>query len=278
MVPGANSEPTLTALYGAGVEYEFYDAETGYLRKPCLFYTGPGWLDRAHQERLAAYVEDGGHLVFFQTLPLRDDTFGPCNALGLVEPVRATNEPFLDHLATETEVCLGPRCVRTRAPFFVYEGNTPGQPIIGHRVDAPLRDTGFEENRYLRSLVISHDYQVGYHERRGRGSVTVVGIRPSAGAVQAVHEFLNVPVPIYSHTPTVKPALFRRGGTWYAVLLNIGDYPVRAALDIAPGLLGRSAYRATSLRRSVPLETDTLVDGRLTIQLPRKNGTVIEIS
>jgi len=279
MTKAADVEPTLIAIYDAGLDYEFFNLETGRLAKPLLFYAGSNWLPRPLQQRLAEYVEQGGHLVFNQTLPLYDENLHEANLLGLALPDRTTNEPFLDHLATETEITLGSQRVRTRAPFFVYDNPTPGQPIFGTRVDADIRDTDFEENQYMRSLVIGHRYQIGYHEQRGKGSITVVGARPSATLVTALTHFLGIPIAIYSHATAVKPALFRRGDTYYAVLINTGDYPVDAPLDIAPHLLADNHYTATSLRECTTVDdTELQTHCRLYVHLPRKDGTIVEIS
>jgi hypothetical protein len=278
--PDASVDPVLKAIYDAGVDYEFYNLKTGQISKSILFYCGPNWLPMEMQERLLSYVEEGGKLVFFQTFPLYDETHQKANVLGLARPRRVTNEPFLDHLATETEVNLGDSKVRTRAPFFVYDGQAPGEPIYGTRVDADIRDSDFEENRYLRSLVIGRQYQVGYSEKRGAGSITVVGIRPSAAAVRAVHDHLGMPIMISSSAAAVKPALFRGESAYFAVLINLADHPVQTTIDLSPALAPGDRHLVSNLRRSLhagDLESGPFTDGRFHIVLPRKNGTVVEI-
>ena len=63
----------LSTIYCAGIDYEFYNLETGRVAKPVMFYTGPRWLAAADQRKLLEYVEQGGDLVFCQTLPVYDD-------------------------------------------------------------------------------------------------------------------------------------------------------------------------------------------------------------
>ncbi len=277
-VKGAHSNPISVATYNASVDYELWNVETGKMAKPLLLYSGANWLARTSQDALLKYVEDGGKAVFFNVLPLYDEEMKKCNLLGLVRPDRSPDEPFLDHLATETEIEIGGCKARTRAPFFVYDNKTPGEPIYGERVDCDIRDTDFEENKYLRSLIIGHRYQVGYHEKRGKGSITVLGVRPTAEFIMAIHSFLGVKITIISRNSMVKPALFRGEKSYFAVLLNMADYPVEAPLDISMDLLGKSEYRAVSLRKSIKVNDSELNQGRLYVSLPRKDGTIVEIS
>ena len=235
------------------------------------------WLPTTHQERLAEYVDQGGNLVFFQTSPLYDQDWQKANVLGIVRPARVPNEPFLDHLATETEVDLDGQTALTRAPFYVYDGDTPGDPIFGSRVDTDIFDTDFEENAYLRSLIIGRRYQVGYHEKRGSGTITVLGVRPTAQFAVAIHKYLGVPIHIFSHDPQVKPALFKGSDAYYAVLTNIGDHNVHVPIDLAPHLFSEGGYRAVSLREGFSVDDANIDQGGFHIQLPGKNGTVVKI-
>lgn len=270
-------DPSLIALYDAGIDYEFFNVDTGQIEKPLLFYAGLDWLPITHQERLAEYVDRGGNLVFFQTSPLYDQDWRKSNVLGIVRPDRVPNEPFLDHLATETEVELAGQTARTRAPFYVYDSGTPGDPIYGSRVDTDILDTDFEENAYLRSLVIGHRYQVGYHEKRGNGTITVLGVRPTAQFATAVHNYLGVPIHILSHDAQVKPALFKGPDAYFAVLINLGDHDVHVPVDLAPHLLSEGEYSAVSMREAFSVDDAQMNQGRFHVQLPRKNGTVIKI-
>ena len=273
----ASNDVVLTSLYEAGIDYEFYNLETGKIEKPLLFYAGSNWLHEDHQEQLSEYVEQGGNIVFFQNLPLYDENWKKSNILELKYPDRTTNEPFLDHLATETEVDLGGIKSRTRAPFFVYDSETPGDPIYGTRVDTDIVDTDFEENEFLRSLVIGRRYQIGYLEKRGKGTITVIGVKPNASFVRAIHKYLNIPIHIYSHDERVKPALFRGVDAYYAVLINLGDHSLHVPIDIAPHLISDGNYTARSMRESIPVNDSQMEIGRFYVELPRMNGTVIKI-
>ncbi len=270
-------DPASLALYDAGVDYELYNMETGQVRKPVLFYSGENWLPKALQEDLIHYVEEGGNLVFFQTLPLFDEKGKEINLLGLVKPDRIPNEPFLSHLATQTEIDLDGEKARTRAPFFVYDNPTPGKPIYGERVDGNIPNTDFEENIYLRSLVIGHRYQVGYHEKRGKGSITVLGVRPTPDFVTIIHKYIKIKIPILADSNVVKTALFHGKDAYYAVLINTGEYPVDASLDIDQSLITDGNYSAVSLRSQFDMDDRQIHRGRFYVSLPRKDGTIIKI-
>ncbi len=246
-----------------------------------LFYAGPRWLSETHQQALLDYVKEGGNLVFFTSLPLYRDQLQRLNLLGLRLPDRIPEEPFLDHLATETEITLGTHKIRTRAPFFVYDRPTPGERINGVRVDTDaIMDTAFEENKFLRSLVIGHRYQVGYHERRGAGTITVLGITPTGAAIKAVHDWLDVPVPVYSCQPDVKVSIFERNSSYYLVAINTATHDVVAPLDLNLPVVAGGLHTARNLRTDPNFELDStmLANGRLYLRMPRKNGTIIEIT
>ena len=162
--------------------------------------------------------------------------------------------------------------------IFVFDGGTPGEPIYGTRVDADIRDTDFEENRFLRSLVIGRRYQVGYREKRGKGEMAVIGVRPSPELVTALHRYLDVAVPIIASPASVKPALFQRDGKYFVVVLNMADQPAIASLDIPPSTLGGNHYSCKSLRKCVEVDDRELGQGRLYARLPAKDGGVIELS
>jgi len=277
----AMEDPVLCAIYQAGIEYEFYNLDNRRIVKPLLFFAGPRWLSEAQQQALLEYVTAGGNLVFFTSLPLYQDLYQRLNLLELRRPDRIPEEPFLDHLATETEINLGEYKIRTRAPFFVYDHPTPGEPIYGTRVDTDaIMDTDFEENKFLRSLVIGHRYQVGYHEPRGAGSITVLGIAPTGDAIKAVHDWLGVSVPVYSSQPAVKVSIFERDSSYYLVAINTATHDVVAPIELNLSFEAGRVSQAKNLRSDPNFDLDStmLSNGRLYLRMPRKNGTIIEIS
>jgi hypothetical protein len=277
----ALEEPVLKAMYQAGIEYDFYNLDNQQIAKPILFYSGPRWLPEAHQQRLLEYAQAGGHLVFFNSLPLYQDLGTRLNLLGLHRPDRTPDEPFLDHLASETEITLGDSKILTRAPFFVYDHPTPGEPIYGVRVDTNrIFDTDFEENIYLRSLVFGHRYQVGYHQTVGKGTITVLGIRPTPEAVKAVHDWLGVGVPVYSKIDPVKVSLFECDSAYYAVAINTAEYDVVAPIELGIPELQKGGYQVENLRSDPDFELDAagLDRGQFFLRMPRKNGTILKFS
>ncbi len=276
VMPAIEHDPTLAALYEAGIDFTFFDVERGKPAPEVLFYTGDDWLPRDCQQRLLEFAEDGGHLVFFQRYPIRDESFATWNGLGLAEPDGALNEPFLDHLATEVEVDIGGEAVRTRAPLFTWSG-PPGDPIVGVRVDADIRDSDFEENRYLRSLIIGRRYVVGYRESRGAGSVTLLGIHPSAEAVIAVHRMLGVGIPVLPGGGAIQAAAFERGRRRYVIVVNAGKERVDARLDLGANVLGGPGIPARNMRAGIRVERTGNAGASLYVDLPAKDGTIIEL-
>jgi len=273
----------LSTIYRAGIDYEFYNLETGRIAKPVLFYTGPRWLSAADQRKLLDYVEQGGDLVFCQTLPLYDDDNQTrCNILELVQPDAGMDVPFLDHLAPELEVKLGDRTILTRLPFLFFGQATPGEPILAACVDTTrIWDTAFEENRKMRSLIFKKQYRVGYIQRRGRGRIVVLSLLPTPELLHSVLGLLGVVEPVRVQMAQVKHALFHNPGTdaYYLILINTGNEAVDARVDLQLSSFPNHPCRLRSLRagQKYALTHDSSDAARFYIHLPRKDGVVVEI-
>ena len=206
-------DPLLAALHETGIEYDFVDVDRDFAgadgdfvvpdggfvgpdaawRKPppILFFTGG--IERT--DRLWQYVEEGGHLVFFQKL-----------VEGAAEP-DGSSHPFARCL----EVSIG---FVTHEPVFAYR-DVPGDPIEAKQL---AWDVDENDRRHMETAA-GRTYVTGYHERRGRGTTTVLGCAPSPEAVLALHRFLGVAIPVLPLTPGVHAA--RRGGK--IVVLNPGE-------------------------------------------------------
>jgi len=68
-------------------------------------------------------------------------------------------------------------------------------------------------------LAVGRTYTTGYYEKRGRGTVMVLGCAPSADAVLAVHRFFGVAIPVRPLTPGVHAS--KRGDR--IVVVNPGE-------------------------------------------------------
>lgn len=281
MFAEAQDDPILSALYQAGIDYEFYRPDTDRVKKPILFYSAGRWLDRKVQQKLLDYVEQGGTLVFFHTLPLFDeDNQTPCNELNLVPPDAGMDVPFLDHLASELKVTLGSTSVLTKAPFLYYQSSTPGSSIVASCVDTTrIWDTAFEENRQIRSLVFQKNYNVGYVEARGKGKIIVLSLRPTPELIRGVLEMLAVEQPVSVQMPQVKHALFSGPRAHELVLINTGNEAIVSQVSLSEQQFIPGSFHLRNLRNGEEYQM-TVKDqdpSSFYIQLPRKDGTIVEI-
>jgi len=227
-------DPLGRALFDAGIEYDFVDVERmegaaaasgggGRALPPVLFCDG----DAGDPGPLWRHVEAGGHLVLFQGL-----------LPGVPEP-DGTSHPF----ARDLEVSLG---FVTNSPVFRY-GRVPGTPVTATQKTWDVDENG----RLHMEAAAGRAYTTGFHEKRGAGSVLVVGCAPSAEAVLAVHRFLGVAVPVRPLTPGVHAV--KRGGR--IVVLNPGEART-ARLEAGGAVLAADLPRCSGaivdLPRSAP--------------------------
>ncbi len=266
---GSFSDPVLTALYQAGLDYECYDTATGQIAGPLMFYGGHGWLSRAGQQRLLDYVEKGGHLVFFQELPLQDETLRPLNLLGLRQP-----DSVLDsytstlHIGDETAQL-------ENQPFFCYETD-PDQPLW---IERQLSSTWYAEEEAIHyALPVGTRYTPGYHERRGQGTLTVLGVPPDPAVVLAVHRWLGVPIPCRARVRPISTALFQRDETYYVMAVNNSDTPQDVLVDLDRALFQPGAYRVRDLSTGAEQSAVLHDTGQIVLFLPAKDGTVARIT
>lgn len=206
----------LSSLHSLGVEYDFVDLEREIPPHPIVFHAGHVG-DPAHLWR---YVEGGGHLVVFQDL-----------VPGCARP-EGTSHPGPQRWATSWGF-------EAHGPVFSYR-RVPGAAIQA----TPQADPAPWEVK-LASLAAGRSVTVGYHAGRGRGSVTVVGCRPSPEAILAIHRQLGVRVPVLPLTPHTHASL--RGSV--VVIVNAG-----------PAQRVRVEVGARTVEVEVPERAGALVD------------------
>ncbi|TMD58460.1 MAG: hypothetical protein E6I87_12375 [Chloroflexi bacterium] len=255
--------PVLTALHQADIDHECCDVETGAIAKPLLFYAGGEWLSRAAAERLAAYVEAGGQLVFVQRLPRFDEQLRAANPLGLRPPDAVLGSGNLRRVV----VLLGERRLPLPATPFASYADVPGAALHAECEPWPQQQEGLHLHA---TLTKGERHVVGYRETRGKGSVVVLGVSPTPQLVVAVQQWLGVPIASRARTPGVSTALFRRGDKRFLIAVNTTD----ADLD-EPVLLADAAIEARDLRTGA---TSTPAGNELHLRLGRKNGTVVELT
>lgn len=268
---GGFDDPLRTACYEADLDYECFDLATGAIAKPLLLYSSHRWLSAEAQQRLRDYVETGGHLVFFDQLPVQDERLRPCNLLNL----RELREPdgILGSVSAAIEF-RGHIYAITAPHLFRYE-TVPGEPLIAQRrVDTyPSR-----EQRLHFTLPHGLHYQVGYHERRGAGTITVLGLPPSAELVRSIHAWFNVPFYSRARLPGVSTALYQRdrSPSLYLMVVNNRHDPIETSVELWEGSLQAQRYHVHDLWADAAWEID-LRAGNLRLALSGKSGTVLRL-
>ncbi|MBE2272605.1 MAG: beta-galactosidase [Anaerolinea sp.] len=266
---GGFDDPVRTACYQADVDYECFDMATGTLRKPLLLYSGHRWMEEASQRRLLDYVEAGGNLVFFDQLPVYDAQMNRLNLLGLREPEGILSGAHLT-------IWLGDQPCEVSVPrHFLYD-RVPGEPIHSFR----RLDSGYnaEEQRLHFGLPMGTQTVIGYRERRGSGSITVLGVPPTSSLVTALHRWFDVP--LYSHVSLagVSSALFQRDEVFYVIVANNRADPVDALIELHRPAFAAARYEVRDLWTGAADRVDLAINAVVRAQLPAKSGTVLRLN
>ncbi len=199
-------DPLFETLQEMGVEYDFVDVDEpiGGSAPPLLFVAG----ELADASHLWRYAEAGGHVVAFQRLPA-----------GCATP-DGTSHPGAENLkvvlpgSTEAFIANG--------PVFDHR-SPPGSPVVATQL-AWRTDADMER---LMHVAVGRRYVTGYFERRGQGSLLVLGCRPNRDAILAVHRFHRMTIPALSLTAGVQVS---RRGT--ALIVTNPGAPVTAKIEV----------------------------------------------
>lgn len=266
---GGFSDPTLKALYQADIDYECYDIATGNIEKPLMFYAGHRWMSRENQQRLRDYVENGGHLVFFDQLPVQDAHLQPLNLLGLHEP---------DGLLAGGSLTLhlGNQSLPVAPMLFASYADTPGQPITAER--RLENDFHAEEGGIHFHLPVGEQFTVGYHEKRGKGAITVMGMPPSAELVLAVHRWLDIPIYCRANSPHISTALFRQGDGFVLIGVNNSDQDVDTVVEVAADFIEERDYRVEYLVSGQKTSVNFKQQDGIRVRLMAKDGEIIRFT
>jgi hypothetical protein len=270
------------AFYESGIDHGYYSTTVVGKTPKVLFYDGLEWLDRAGQEALVDYVEQGGHLVVFQTFPQFDELGNPCNLLEIPRPDGVDSQGYMSTFYADYIVRLGAHDARVELPdgVFVYR-QVPGEPITATRVPTrgQLNDSVLEEYQYLTRMVHEEAMIVGYRAKRGKGSLVFLGLPPTPELVKTVHQFLGIPIPARPLTPKAQAVLFRRGKRHYLIVLNVGFEARGVEILLDPSEFPELQYVAKDLLTG--REKSVLASGgdtrTLTVQVPGRNGAIYEI-
>lgn len=248
-----HNQSILMSLYETDVNYELWDPRYGSCGKKFLFYSGNQWLDAAAHRNLKKFVEDGGTLVAFRNYPRKNENFEPCGEIGFEEP-----QSTLFEFKKQFSFQLAPNRPKITTISSVYSfGEVDGEKIIS--------DFGpYGKNT------------IGYIKKIGKGRIIHLGLDPTREIVIEILNFLNVPRGVYSVTPDIQTALFKRGKSYYLIATNNGDedksasiyLPALAHIDkrmIVRDLTAGTATFCSSERRQP-----------FSCEIPRKDGKVFE--
>lgn len=244
----------LSVLYEADVDYELYDPKLGDIRKKILFYSGNQWMNEESQKNILKYVKAGGVLVAFYDYPRKNDNFESCNLIGFHDPSRVLFEfkkPF--------SVRLGPKLkVDVTSNAYVFD------QVKGEKIQVDIPDFG--------------KTTIGYIKSCGKGKILHLGVEPSKELVHAILQYFKIPSYVHSQTRDIKTGLYKRGKKYYLIAVNNGMEDKSATILFPSLKLKGKRIKIREMitnRKEHLLGTDAAI---LSIELPRKDGKVFEIS
>ncbi len=258
-------DPVLGALYQADIEYEFFDLDTGSIKKPILFYANKQFLPSSCQKRLVEYVESGGTLVLFQEFPRMDENFKPLNKLGILEPEGILEEH-------PVEVCIDNKKCKTVSSLFMYN-KVPGKEISAKIFVSP--ELIYEEDIAFENLVIGKEYTIGYIQKVKKGAIVVLGIKPSPEVVKLVLEYFNIPVYSNSQTPGITSSIFKKDKKYFLIVTNNSDESKHARIILDRNLFSGKPWNVKDLVTGEESKLKSMDE--IVVYVPQKDGKVLEI-
>jgi hypothetical protein len=243
----------ISSLYDADIDYEIFDPSTGAVAKKVLFYSGNQWLCKTAHETLFDYVRTGGTLVLFRNYPRQDDQFKPCDLLGLQDPSKVLFE-----FKKECSIRL-PDGYVVKTVSSIYSFNS----VPGKKITASISGCG--------------EYLIGYEKKIQKGRIIHIGIEPNPNVLFAILKYVRVNIPVYSRTPDIHTALFKRGRRYYLVIINNGEEDKSAMVFINHSEFIGRAFCWSEIPQRKKICQDASKRPFLSFTLARKNGTVLEL-
>lgn len=245
----------LSSLYEADIDYELYDPKLGQTPKKILFYSGNQWIDRKSQQNLLHYVMSGGILVAFRDYPRKDENFKDHNLLGFHDPSR-----ILFEFKKTFRIRLGPQKNETElmSSIYAFDG------VSGSRIEVRIPEYG--------------KVTIGYLKRLGKGRILHLGVEPNKELILSILRFFKIPLYVSALTKDIKTALFKRGKKCYLIAVNNGMEDKSATIHFPDVRLDGRRFK---VREIVSRRVEQILSSRvstLSVELPRKDGKVFEIS
>jgi len=262
----------LQAFYQADIDYEFFDVHTGQVKKPFLFYGGGAWLDRESQQGLAAYIENGGHLICLGVYPYLDDEMQGLNLLQIPEPTGVIG----DMGEISLTLAEGETAVNFKSHWLEYFQHVAGEPIRVER--GSVDETAVEEMQFLCKLPVGENYLVGFTQSFGKGKLTYLGLQPSQQLLTGIFRILGIPIPSKATSPEVVTGLLRREQDFYLCVVNNGKEAKSVEVKLDDKIFKGARYQALDLFATEAGATYLQESTRVILHLPGKDATIIQLS
>lgn len=244
----------LSSLYEADIDYEMYDPKLGSIRKKILFYTGNQWMSFQSQKNILDYVKAGGILVAFRDYPRKDENFRDCNLIGFHDPAR-----ILFEFKKAFKIRLGPGN-ETEVVSSVYAFDR----VSSQKIEAEI--TGYGK------------VTIGYIKKLGKGTILHLGVEQNKELIFAILRYFRIPLYTYTTTKDVKTALYKKGQKYYLIAVNNGMED-KSATVLFPDMRFRgSRFKVREIVSNKSQQFLSTKVPTLSIELPRKDGKVFEIS
>ena len=117
---------------------------------------------------------------------------------------------------------------------------------------------------------------IGYIKKIGKGKIVHLGMEPSQDLIRAVLAHFEIEPASFSTTSEIHTALFQRGKKYYVVAVNNGREQKTAALHL-PGVTGKKKARVLDLLNGTTLPGRFEKNHPVSVEIPRKDGIVLEI-
>ncbi len=270
------------ALYATGIDYSFYSLQSPGDAPDILFYNGERWLEDKAQKVLLDYMDQGGNLVIFQQYPYLDKYAQPCNKLKIPYPDGVESQGYMNTFYKDLEIQLGDFSARVKVPASVYlYSGVPGHPIEATHIlpEDEVNDNVLEEYQFMVYQGIGNRITIGYHEKRGQGSLTVLGVPPSSELITALHAYLGVDIPAKPDVAGIQAILYRTENSHYLLVLNNGSESKGTQIQLSKNEFGDGMYQVNNLldRQEYVTRLEGNTSRTIMVQVPNKNGVLLEI-
>ncbi len=258
----------LQSFYDADIDYDFWDLSRDVTDHPIAFYAGGHWLSADGQQKMLDYVENGGHLIFVGDYPRMDEHLQALNMLNIQAPDGIIS-------AAPFEIPLESNNSYFASQWLYNYQTTAGTPIIVKRL--PVEKFGSEELGLQFNLQTGSEYTIGYTEKRGKGKITVYGLKPSSTVILALLNQNDISPPSQSLTSDITSAVLQSDDAYYLMLANLGNESKVAQIQLSQELIDESELELYNCLAQKSEITNISSSGLLTTPIDRKDGAVYRI-